>query len=327
MGYATRKQLCTGRDGCGCAANPSQNRSHRQRGLALVAVLWVLILLSLLAANLSQGSRSNGQLTLNLVDATRGKYASEAGMQWALWNLQQPEENQWLADGGPQLLEFDDIDVWVALQDESGKIDLNAAPVELLTGLFLAAGAAGPQAEALADAILDYRDEDDLRRLNGAEDDDYLAVGREDGAKDARFDKVEELQLVLGVTPALYRQVRSSVTVLNGQAGINPLYAPRLALLSLPGADEGTVDQYIEQRRRNRLDGLPPPELPLPDSQYVSQGRSGINYTVLAESRVGKVVRTRYSARMGRRGGGQRGGLTLTEIRREMQPLFEIEER
>ncbi|MFC6669227.1 general secretion pathway protein GspK [Marinobacterium aestuariivivens] len=299
--------------------------AHRQRGLALVAVLWVLVLLSLMAGNLSQGSRSNGLLAQNLVDATRGKYASEAGMQWALWNLQQPEENQWLADGGIQVLELDDILVHVALQDESGKIDLNAAPVELLTGLFLAAELDGPRAEALADAILDWRDEDDLRRLNGAEEDDYLAVGREKGPANARFEKVEELQLVLGMTPGLYRQVKGSVTVLNGLPAINPLYAPRLALLALPGADEGTVDQYIEQRRQNRLDGLEPPEPPVGLSQYVSQGRSGINYRVLTEAEVGPVVRSRYSAHLVRRGRSQRGAFTLTDLKREMQPVIETE--
>ncbi|WP_020680076.1 general secretion pathway protein GspK [Marinobacterium rhizophilum] len=301
------------------------HRSHRQRGLALVAVLWVLVLLSLLAANLSQGSRSNAKLAQNLVAATQGKYASEAGMQWALWNLQQPEENQWLADGGTQLLQLDDIQVRVALQDESGKIDLNAAPVELLSGLFVAAELDGATADALADAVMDWRDEDDLRRLNGAEDDDYLAVGREDGAKDAYFEEVEELQLVLGMTPDIYQRVKSSVTVLNGLPSINPLFAPRLALLALPGADEGTVDQYIEQRRRNQLDGLEQPEAPVPTSQYVSQGRAGVNYTVLAEAEVGPVVRARFSAQIQRRGRSQRGAFTVSNLKPEMQPLFERE--
>ncbi len=225
------------------AARHCCSAARLQHGLALVAVLWVLVLLSMLAASLSQGSRSNAQLAQNLVAAARGKYASEAGMQWALWNLQQPQESQWLADGGLQKLELDDIRVWVALQDESGKIDLNAAPVELLSGLFIAAELDSADADALADAIMDWRDDDDLRRLNGAEDDDYLALGRADGAKDALFEKIEELQLVLGMTPDIYRRVKGSVTVLNGLPGINQLYAPRLALLALPGADAGTVDQ------------------------------------------------------------------------------------
>ncbi len=292
-----------------------------QAGLALVAVLWVLVLLSLLAANLSQGSRSNARLAQNLVAATQGKYASEAGMQWALWSLQQAPDEQWLADGSVQLLQLDDIAVRVALQDESGKVDLNAAPVELLSGLFVAAELDGASADALADAIMDWRDDDDLRRLNGAEDDDYLAAGREDGAKDAPFDKVEELQLVLGMTADTYRRVRGSVTVLNGLPGINPQFAPRLALLALPGADEGAIDQFIEQRRRNHEDGLEPPEFPVPASQYVSAQRAGINYTVLTEAEVGPVVRARFSAEIQRRGRSSRGG--LSRVQHEMEPLFD----
>ncbi|MCP8687240.1 general secretion pathway protein GspK [Marinobacterium sedimentorum] len=308
------------------AAKPCCNQSgpvwagSYQRGLALVAVLWVLVLLSLLAANLSQGSRSNAQLAQNLVAATQGKYASEAGMQWALWNLQQPPEERWLADGSVQLLLLDDIPVRVALQDESGKIDLNAAPVELLGGLFLAAELDNATADALADAIMDWRDDDDLRRLNGAEDDDYLAAGREYGAKDAAFERVEELQRVLGMTADIYRRVKGSLTVFNGLPAINPLYAPRLALLALPGADEGTVEQYIEQRRRNRVDGLEAPEPPLPESPYLSVGREGANYTVLAEAEVGPVVRARFSAQIQRRGRSAQG---LSRIQRETEPLFE----
>jgi general secretion pathway protein K len=46
----------------------------------------------------------------------------------------------------------------------------------------------------LVDAILDWRDEDDLHLVNGAEDPDYKAAGLPYGAKDGPFDSLEELQ-------------------------------------------------------------------------------------------------------------------------------------
>ena len=94
----------------------------------------------------------------------------------------------------------------IAIRDEGGKIDLNAAPNELLHGLFLSVACAGRdgegvglddrQADALVDAIRDFADEDELQRLNGAEDRDYEDAGLPWGAKDAPFRAVEELHRV-----------------------------------------------------------------------------------------------------------------------------------
>ena len=59
-------------------------------------------------------------------------------------------------------------------------------------------------AAALVDAIVDFRDEDDLHCLQGAEDRDYADAGLPRGAKDAAFEAVEELQQVLGMTREIY---------------------------------------------------------------------------------------------------------------------------
>jgi general secretion pathway protein K len=112
--------------------------------------------------------------------------------------------------------------------------------------------------------------------------------------------------------------------VLNGLPGINPLYAPRLVLLAVPGADAVTVDQYIGQRRRNRRDGLEPPEPPVPASRFVTTGRGGSRYTVQTEARVGPVVRTRFSAQVQRRGRAERSTFTLSRMQREPEPLFDV---
>ena len=58
------------------------------------------------------------------------------------------------------------------------------------------------------DAIADFRDPDDLRRLNGAEDADYQSAGLKHGAKDGPFKAIEELQQVLGVDHDLYKVAR-----------------------------------------------------------------------------------------------------------------------
>ena len=84
------------------------------------------------------------------------------------------------------------------------------------------------------DAIADFRDKDDLERLNGAEDSAYSAAGRDYGPKNARFETVDELRRVLGVTPDIYRPLAPLVTVHSGRRGINPVTAPHALLLALP---------------------------------------------------------------------------------------------
>ena len=81
---------------------------------------------------------------------------------------------------------------------------------------------AAEDAVTLSERIADFRDIDNLRRLHGAEDPEYLAAGLAAGAKDAAFDTVGELGQVLGMTPALAEAVTPFVTVYNGRSQFDP---------------------------------------------------------------------------------------------------------
>ncbi len=92
----------------------------------------------------------------------------------------------------------------VNVQDESGKINLNTVSAEQLLALADAAGIPKQDADIIADSILDWRDSDKLFRLNGAEDDYYRTLNPPYKAKNGRFDTVEELLLVKGITPTYF---------------------------------------------------------------------------------------------------------------------------
>src|SRR5262249_18490961 len=79
----------------------------------------------------------------------------------------------------------------------------------------------------------------------------------------APFEAVPELQRVLGMTPALYAKLADSLTVHSRMAGVNPVYASRTVLMSLPGATAEMVDTYIAQRRDALAAKLPPRPFPL----------------------------------------------------------------
>jgi general secretion pathway protein K len=221
----------------------------KERGIVLLIVLWVVMLLSVIALSLSASTRSEVRTVGNRVEAARAQAFAEAGVNRAILALltTDPAE-RWVADGRIYDMAFVGQRVQVLIQDERGKIDLNTGTAELLRGLFAASGLTAEESDALTDAILDWRDEDDLRRLNGAEDADYRDAGLPYGAKNAPFDTVEELQQVLGMTLALFSRVEPALTVYSQQAGVDMTTAPAEVLRALPGMDPDAVEAILAAR-------------------------------------------------------------------------------
>src|SRR5204863_8872078 len=133
--------------------------------------------------------------------------------------------------------------------DEAARIEINLAADPLLKGLLENVGGLDPDtSERVLEAILDWRDADELRRPNGAEADDYRAAGLKVVPTNMRFEAVGELQRVMGVTPGLMSRIAGSLTVYSRQPGINPATATRDSLLALPAMTPELVDAFIASR-------------------------------------------------------------------------------
>jgi len=246
------------------ATRPRMLRSRpmrEQRGIALVLALWLTILLTVIASGFAFSMRSETIAARNAVSAARARNAADGAVERTLFELSRPRmTDTWVADGTRRTWTENDIEFDVTAIDETSKIDLNFANEALLRGLMTAVGGLDDQAAAhVVDAILDWRDPDDAKRPNGAEEDDYRAAGLKYGPSNAAFETVGELARVLGITPDLYRRVADSLTVYSRQPGINPITASRNVLLALPGVSSEIVDEYLEQRRLAIENKLPPP--------------------------------------------------------------------
>lgn len=143
-----------------------------------------------------------------------------------------------------------DFTVEVAIREELGKVDINQASETLLANLFAALDVPRQTAGQLADAIADWRDTDDSKRLNGAERNEYAANGLDYGPRNAAFETVEELQLVLGMTRDIFTAARPYFTVYSQRSRINALTASTPARAALGGVmqfsergDTATTDQ------------------------------------------------------------------------------------
>ena len=216
------------------------------RGLALILVLWIAVLLAVIAASLVSSGRTESRLARNLVENAKAEALADGAVHRAVLGLLELDPERAWRPGRPQLIALGEGEVRVTIADEDGKVDLNAAPPELLAGLLHQLGLEEDAAAALADRIVDFRDEDDEPRPEGAEDPDYFAAGRDLGAQDRPFAVESELLQVLGISRELYERMQPYITVFSGAEAVDPLRAPRLVLAAIPGMTDQLIEAFAE---------------------------------------------------------------------------------
>lgn len=235
-----------------------------QRGVALILVIWVVTLLLVIAGSFLYAMRTEAQAARNASLIARGDAIAQAAVSRALIELFKPPggPDVWPRDGMPREWGFEGVVVQVRVSDESAKIDINTANNELLKGLFRFAGASEEEAASLLDAILDWRDQDSLKRPYGAEEPEYAQAGLKSRPANRPFQSAEELQLVLGVRPELYQRIAPMITVFSRQSGVNVHLASRSVLLAIPGVTAELVDPFLAERDAARAEKRIPPILP-----------------------------------------------------------------
>ena len=109
--------------------------------------------------------------------------------------------------------------VAVRYSSERGRIDLNAAPKELLAGLFAAIGVDEAQAADYVDRILAWRTKAETRQPTSAVGVRLTSrAGLPYPPRQAPFNDPLELSLVLGLSPDVAERILPDVTVFSGAA-------------------------------------------------------------------------------------------------------------
>lgn len=161
----------------------SSGQGARQRGYVLIMVLAALALIAYIAADFAQRiDRLRGQ-SLALDDYVRGRSAVASAKSLALYRLASlhggpdaygPASAQIKIDGRPYVLPDG---TRIAVQDARATLSLNAISRDVLDRLLEPFGINPARRGAMADVLFDYTDTDSLRRLNGAEEAEYRALG------------------------------------------------------------------------------------------------------------------------------------------------------
>lgn len=204
-------------------SGPSPHKDNAQNGMALLAVLWGIALLSMIAAVALATSLSFARMEANSLKIIRTRTLAEAAILRAVLGIIDPKPaTRWRIDGVPQAFTFEGVVIQIRIEDEQGKIDLNTGRDDLIRGLFHAA-AEPNRADQLADSVLAWRGE-------GNANDTAEAGARPRGGA---FQSLDELKLLPGMSDDLFEQLLPALTLYSQRAAFDPQTAPALALRAM----------------------------------------------------------------------------------------------
>jgi general secretion pathway protein K len=253
--------------------------------MALVMVLWVISLMTIMAGSFALSTQREAGILSHAHERAKALALAEGGVNYAMLMLSLPDPKQrWQADGTPYVWQVEGARVRIRIMDEGGKVDLNAAQEPTLKAVFKFAVGNEELAAALADAVIDWRDPDDLKRAHGAEAEDYQARKLTSLPQNRNFLIMDELRGVMGITPELYRKMESWFTLYTGEDGLNPAKASREILLPLMGGDVAAVEAFLMQRLQAAGAGVPAALPPIPGMTF--GGSSDMAYTVSAVAEI-----------------------------------------
>lgn len=239
------------------------------------------MVLAIVVLAVQTATRGDARLARNRREIAELGAVADAALNLTVLRLRSPRRAEWPAtDATPFAVRFDGRTIEVSVQDEAGRIDLNAASGELLHRLLVAHGMETQGAHVLVDKVLDWREPGIGKRLNGAKAEDYQAAGLPFGPRNGPFASLDELKLVMGMSRDLFDRIRPALTVHSGSPVLDPALAPRGVLLALPGMDEAKVDSLL-QARMARGAG----EDATPDPSSILQGSTltGHAFTITAQ--------------------------------------------
>jgi general secretion pathway protein K len=238
-----------------------------RRGFALMAAIWLLVAISGVAVELSVLARARRLASANSLEGIQAAAAAESGIEHARAILTRD-----IAEGGDGRRWGDlasTLDPWhgiaspadsiplgnslyhITMLDVGTRLNVDRATEDQLRQYLIAKGVDATTVETVAQSIMDWRDDDDLRRNHGFERADYIKAGARELPRNGPFESVEELRWVHGMTSPLFERIRGDLTVFgSGQIDVNA--APREVLMALPGVTALAADVIVRLQLAHR---------------------------------------------------------------------------
>jgi DNA uptake protein ComE-like DNA-binding protein len=180
------------------------NSTGNKKGLVLVGVLWVVVVLLVIAAAARRTTELDTKMCWIRTGQARCKWACRAGLETATAVLNTDlRASDCLTDTwSDNDADFNDVALegcWfdVRVEDEASKLNVNTATREQLMGL-------EDMTEDIADAIIDWRDEDEIISPVGAEGGYYVNLSYGYRIRNGPFKTIRELLKVKNVAEDLF---------------------------------------------------------------------------------------------------------------------------
>jgi general secretion pathway protein K len=235
----------------------------------LLAVLWMSGVVMWVAFMIAADRKLKTQEDLQALGRIQGLHLAEGGVYEALARmvsqtaeaarLTSEEDNRWRPDGVAREVRYPRGRTMVRVELEGAKLNANTAESPSLTKTFMKAGLGQARAEILAARVIDFRDTDEVRLPNGAEKEEYRAMGLDHLPLDAPMKSLDQILLVPGVGPDLFLAGARAREPRPGEEAPRP-GVPLWTLLTvadagvdkLPDARDGSSLAAAGQERKDR---------------------------------------------------------------------------
>jgi general secretion pathway protein K len=243
-----------------------------ERGFVLISVMLAVTLLAVVVTEFVFSMRLEASMARSYRDSVLAEHLAESGVQQAIREVLSQAQITALDEGG-QLLFYRALPGQTApervpvlprtrvplgrgefsyrITDEASRLDINATTPAQLDRLLAALGLERPQRDIISDSLQDWRDRDELHRLNGAESEDvYLRLPVPYRSRNGNLQDAAELRQIRGVSRELYfgtgdrPGLGDLVTAIRpGGVNLNTASAPVLKALGFSDAEMADVRQ------------------------------------------------------------------------------------
>lgn len=209
-----------------------------EAGYAMVAAVAAMAVLATASLTLLDATRSGTAMVAAERGQAQAAAATEAGLAIALDGLLvRDRAGRWSIDGRDRATTYDGMRLDIRVEDERGKVVLNRLDAQSVGRFVEAAGLSGERARIAAASLIDWTDEDDDPRENGAEREHYQRLGQR--IRNGPLQSIDELAQVRGFDAATVERVRPFVTLSYGAGGFDARYAHPAAIEVMLGTGGG----------------------------------------------------------------------------------------
>jgi general secretion pathway protein K len=231
------------------------------RGYALPTVLLISLMITLITMAIVDSVHQKARVVEELQERTEANLKSYSAMNEVIYGLltslpMETELRVHREDGSTALWNLYGEPIELAagvsarLRDCNGLAVVPFSPVKV-GRLVAAATGDSSRANTAADALADWEDEDDLKRLNGAESFEYTAAGFTYSPRNHQIQTLQELLLVKGFDEELFAQISDDLASW-GATETNYLTMSERMLRAML-ADEDLVQRLLEFRAKRQL--------------------------------------------------------------------------